>query len=140
MPEPSDLELWHCVETTLRTVLLPSITDEWARTAAVHLVGLAGHAATRPDDRTAERAAELSCVMDQLAENPLVRSEWPIVSCAPEAVLTAVSRVLVAAVDDDGPAGDAIRQQLRTVVVRHVDDDLAVTGRLLPYFRGVLDA
>lgn len=140
MAEPTDCELWRCVETTLRNVLIPAVGDEWARTTAIHLVGLAGHAATRPDDRTAERAVELSRVMDALAENPLVVSEWPIVSSEPAQVLAAVSRVLVAAVGDDSASGDAIREQLRTVVIRQVDDDLAVTGRLIPFFRGQLDS
>ena len=35
-------------------------------------------------------------------------------------------------------AGDEVRAVLRPVVSRHLDDDLAVTGMLMPYFRGQL--
>jgi hypothetical protein len=139
MPEPSDLDLWRCTETTLRSTVVPALDDEVARTAAQRLVGVAVHARTRPPDPTGERVAELSAVLDALAENPLVFSEWPIVSNAPAAVMTAVARVLVAAVDDAGPTGDAVRAQLRSLAVRHVDDDLAVTNRLLDYLGAPFD-
>ena len=53
-------------------------------------------------------------------------------------MLAAVSAVLADAVDRDDAAGDEVRAELRTVVSRHLDEDLAVTGMLMPYFRGQL--
>ena len=38
----------------------------------------------------------------------------------------------------DDAAGDEVRAELRPVVSRHLDEDLAVTGMLMPYFRGQL--
>ncbi len=55
-----------------------------------------------------------------------------------DAVLGAVGAVLAGAVARDDAAGDEVRAELRPVVSRHLDEDLAVTGMLMPYFRGQL--
>lgn len=138
MGEPSDAEMWRSVEATVRNVLLPSITDEWARVITVQLVGLARYAATRPPDPTADRVAELAAVLDGLAGNPVVAAHWRSQSIEPRAVLGAVSAVLADAVSRDDQPGDDIRDGLRSVVSRHLDEDLAVSGMLMPYFRGQL--
>jgi hypothetical protein len=130
--------MWRSVEATVRNVLLPSITDEWARVITVQLVGLAHYAATRPPDPTAARVAELAEALDRLAGNPVVAAHWQPRSTEPIAVLRAVSTVLADAVSRDDQAGDEIRVGLRSVVSRHLDEDLAVTGMLMPYFRGQL--
>ncbi len=57
----------------------------------------------------------------------------------PPTVLGAAAAALAAAVADDGPAGDEVRAVLRPVLVRHLDDELAVTGPLVDAFRGKLD-
>ena len=77
MAEPSDAEMWRSVEATVRTVLLPSIADDWARVIAVQLVGMARYAATRPVDPMPERVAELTGVLDELAGNTIVAAHWP---------------------------------------------------------------
>jgi hypothetical protein len=136
--EPTDEELWRGVEHTVRRVLLPAIDDDWARAAAIQLVGLARYAATRPDGRVAANAAELAAVLTTLAANPIVATT-PKASDAPTDVLAAVGAVLAAAVDDDGPDGEQIRAVLRPVLVRQLDDELAVTAPLVPFFRGYLD-
>ena len=46
--------------------------------------------------------------------------------------------MLADAVSRDDGAGDEVRAELRPVVSRHLDEDLAVTGMLMPYFRGQL--
>jgi len=53
-------------------------------------------------------------------------------------VLSAVSAVLGDAVSRDDAAGDDVRARVRPIVSRHLDEDLAVTGMLMPYFRGQL--
>jgi hypothetical protein len=136
--EPSDTEMWRAVEATVRDVLLPSVADDWARVAAVQLVGMARFAATRPADPTPARAAELAAVLDRLSHNPVVAPHWPVPAASSEAVLGAAGAVLAGAVQRDDDAGDEVRTELRSVVRRHLDDDLAVTGMLLPYFRGQL--
>ena len=138
MGEPSDAEMWRSVEATVRNVVLPSITDEWARVITVQLAGLARYAATRPPDRTPARVAELAATLDGLAGNPVVAAHWQSPSTEPQAVFGAVSAVLADAVARDDQPGDDIRARLRTVVSRHLDEDLAVSGMLMPYFRGQL--
>lgn len=138
MHEPTDAEMWRAVEATVRDVLLPSLADDWARVAAVQLVGMARFAATRPADPTPARVAELAAVLDRLSHNPVVAPNWPVPAASSEAVLGAASAVLASAVERDDDAGDEVRAELRSVVSRHLDEDLAVTGMLLPYFRGQL--
>jgi hypothetical protein len=136
--EPTDAEMWRAVEATVRDVLLPSLADDWARVAAVQLVGMARFAATRPADPTPARVAELAAVLDRLSHNPVVAPNWSVPAASSEAVLGAASAVLASAVERDDDAGDEVRAELRSVVSRHLDEDLAVTGMLLPYFRGQL--
>jgi hypothetical protein len=136
--EPADAEMWRSVEATVRDVLLPTIADDWARVIAVQLVGMARFAATRPPDPMPARVSELTGVLDGLAANPIVARHWPPPSHGPATVLAAVSSVLADAVSRDDAPGDEVRAQVRSVVSRHLDDDLAVTGMLMPYFRGQL--
>ena len=138
MREPSDGEMWRSVEATVRDVLLPSLADDWARVTAIQLVGMARFAATRPADPTPARVAELTEVLDRLGANPVVAPHWPVSSASPEAVFAAVGAVLAGAVARDDASADEVRAELRPVVSRHLDEDLAVTGMLMPYFRGQL--
>jgi hypothetical protein len=136
--EPPDDQLWRSVEVTVRTVLLPALHDEWARVAAIQLAGLARLALTRPPDPAPERAAELAAALDALSDNDIVMAHWTGAARDPDGVASAVSAVLAGAVTRADAAGDEIRARLRPIVRRHLDDDLAVTGALMPYFRGHL--
>jgi hypothetical protein len=138
MAELSDDELWRSVEHTIEHVLLPAIdaSDEWARSAAVQLIGLARYGRTRaviPDD-----PAELIAVLHRLSSNPLVNQNWRSIRTAADLEAT-LGAVLAAAVHDDTPAGDEIRTELRPLVIARLDADLAATQGLIPYFRGQLD-
>jgi hypothetical protein len=138
--EPTGAELWRCVEATVRDVLLPAIGDEWARAAAVQLVGLARYAASRPPDPGPDQAAELAGVLDRLGGNPLVAARWNGDRDDVANIHDTVSRLLVAAVGDGGPEAAQIRDELRSVVIRQLDDELVVAGPLVAAFRGQLDA
>lgn len=132
----SDADLWRGVEFTVRNVLLPAIDDEWARAAAIQLVGVARYAGRRPGDRTVEQAAEIAEALTSLSGNPLVKQP---ADASPRAVLEAAGATLAAAVADDGADGDAVRTVLRPVVLRHLDDEFEITGPLVNAFRGKLD-
>ncbi len=136
MNEPTDAEMWRSVEATVRGVLLPAISDDWARVIAVQLAGMAQFAATRPDDPLPRRVDELADALDGLADNQIVAAHWRATERDQDTVLSAVSAVLSDAVSHDDPDGDAVRTHLRPVVSRHLDEDLEVTGMLMPYFRG----
>ena len=122
----------------MRTVLLPAIEDEWARVIGVQLVGMARLALTRPPDPAPARAAELAAALDALAVNPIVAAHWPAPDRTPVCVFAAVGAVLADAVGHDDVAGAEVRAGVRSIVSRHLDDDLAVTAPLMPYFRGQL--
>jgi hypothetical protein len=130
--------MWRSVETTVRNVLLPSLADDWAKVAAIQLVGMVRYATNRPADPTDDRAAELAALLDGLAANDLVAGHWPAPSRSAADVLAATSAVLAAAVTRDDAAGDEVRQVVRAVVRRQLDDELAVTEPMMPYFRGQL--
>jgi hypothetical protein len=135
----TDAELWRSVERTLRDVLLPALPadHEWARTAAVQLAGLARYAATRPDDQATTRHVELKSVLTGLRRNPLVGDLDPSIDGA--GLLAVAGRALAAAVGRDDEPAHEIRAVLRPVLVRQLDDELAVTAPLVAAFRGRLD-
>lgn len=134
-----DAELWRCVDATLTNVLLPAIADgeDWARAATVQLIGLVRYAATRPGDASASRHAEVIDALTLLAGNTLV--DWDG-STDEISVQAAAGRALAAAVGRDDADAAAVRSVLRTVLVRHLDDELALTAPLVNAFRGKLDA
>ena len=138
--ELDDADLWRAVEHTVREVLLPALADDqpWARAVAVQLAGLARYAGTRPDDRTATRVAELASVLDSLAGNELVAAAWPG-DRSESGVMAAVGDVLARAVGRRDTAADQVRALLRPIVVRQLDEELAVTAPLVTAFRGRLD-
>lgn len=132
----TDRELWRGVEVTVRDVLLPAIHDDWARAAAIQLVGVARYAQRRPDDPSDTRIAEIRSVLDRLAGNPHVPAR-PDDDAA--SVLAAAGAALAGAVGDLTTAGDEIRTLLRPVLVAHLDAELAVTAPLVDAVRGKLD-
>jgi hypothetical protein len=71
-----------------------------------------------------------------LAANPIVAVHWPAADRAPTRVFAAVGSVLADAVSRQDAAGDEVRAEVRAIVSRQLDDELAVTGPLMPYFRG----
>lgn len=134
----TDAEIFRSVGETIENVLLPALPDdaEWARTAAIQLVGLVRYAARRQADRTIERIDELADVLASLGTNELVGWSGERTQVA---VMEAVGAALARAAATDGVASDEIRRILRPVVVRHLDDELAETGPLVDAFRGRLD-
>lgn len=135
----TDAEILRSVDETVLHVLLPALSDDadWARAAAVQLVGLVRYAARRGPDPTDARVAEIADALAVLADNGLV--DWDGVRSR-SSVMTAAGDALRRAVADDGPAGDQIRRMLRPVLVAHLDDELAETSPLVGAFRGQLDA
>jgi len=133
---PADGDLWRVVEATVYNVILPSLDDPWARAAAVQLVGVARYAQRRDEDPTAANAAEVAAVIAGLTHNPLVVQ--PLAD-DPHSVLDAAARSLAAAVADAGADGDEVRAVLRPLLVRQLDDELAITAPLVAAFRGQLD-
>ena len=136
----TDAEIHRAVAATVRDVLLPALRDDadWARAAAIQLVGLTRYAAARSADHTEARVVEMAAALDALAGNDLVDAAWDR-DRSQRAVMGAAGAVLAAAVGrDDDAARDAV-DALRPMLVRQLDDELAETGPLVNAFRGRLD-
>jgi hypothetical protein len=139
-PALSDADILRCVDATVLGVLLPAIPPDaaWARAAAIQLVGLVRYAAQRCADQTAARTAEVADTLTALGGNQIVAAVWDG-DRARVAVSAAASAALVAAVGRDDTAADEVRDVLRPVLVRHLDDDRHDTAPLVEAFRGKLD-
>ena len=105
---------------TLRSQIVPELDDRWARGAAIQLAALAQLLRDRGDDPSAVRATELGAVLGQ----------------SPDSYTEALAAASAAFADlhED----DEQRRQLRAVLIRHLDDDLAQNMPLLAAFRGQL--
>jgi plasmid stabilization system protein ParE len=136
----SDAEILRSVDATVLDVLLPALRDDadWARAAAIQLVGLVRYAARRGPDPTADRVEELAVALDGLADNALVATTWNG-DRSRDLVMRAVSAALTAAVGRVDPEATEVRTVLRPLVVRQLDDELAETAPLVAAFRGQLD-
>ena len=135
MTRPSNEALWVCIEDTLRDVILPSLTDEFARLSAAQLVGLAEYSRRRGDDPDDPRSIELAGILDDMASNAIVTEYWP-----DDDLSACLSAILVAALTRSDPDGDEVRQRLRPVVVAQLDRDLSASSVLGRPFRGGLNA
>jgi hypothetical protein len=136
----SDADIHRSVEATLLGVLLPAIPDDeqWARAAAIQLAGLARYAAGRGPDRTSPRVREVADVLNSLARNELVASAWNGDESA-GVVMAAAGAVLAGAVGRDDDAARQVRNVLRPILVRQLDDELDETAPMVDAFRGKLD-
>ena len=135
MTRPSDESLWVSVENTLRDVILPAITDEFARLSAAQLIGLAEYARRRGDDPREPRSVELAAILDQMSSNAIVAAHWPH-----DDLNACLSAILVDALTRSDVEGDEVRERLRPVVVAHLDNDLLASSVLGRPFRGGLNA
>ena len=135
-----DAEIHRAVAATVHDVLLPALREdaEWARAAAIQLIGLTRYAATRSGDRTEARVAELAAVLDSLAGNAVVADVWTG-DRSQRSVMRAAGDVLAAAVGRDDAEARAAAGALRAVLVRQLDDELVETAPLVDAFRGRLD-
>jgi hypothetical protein len=138
----TDDALWASMAATLRDVVLPDVTDPHHRQVVIQLVGLAAYAHDRGPDPTPARVSEVAAALDALAGegNALVAARWPDDADDAGAVMRVAGEVLADAVERDDADADALaaRDALRTVLVRHLDEDLATEDVLLAAFRGRL--
>jgi plasmid stabilization system protein ParE len=106
--------------------------DDVTHTSLVQTIALAEFAARRGEDATAGRRSELVAALQSIAANPHVTRH------ADDDPYTWASRALVDAVGRDDPAAAELRDVVRPLLLRHLDDDLAAVGPLLDAFRGRL--
>jgi hypothetical protein len=141
---PSDGAMWASVAETVRQVILPALDDDpHTRQVAIHLVGLATYAGRRGQDPAPVRIDQIADLLDRAAQagDPLVNGRWTAGAARPPVeVLAAAGAVLAAAVETDATdhGGGGVRDDLRAILVRQLDDDLATEDVLLGAFRGRL--
>ena len=105
MTRPSDRALWHAVVETLRDGVLPHVTDEHAALQTERLIGMATYARDRGDDPQPHRDHAIEA---------LIGSDDPATVLA--------------------DAADPRRPRLQSLLVSHLDADLAVEHVLLAHF------
>lgn len=128
---PSDEALWDSVEKTLAGVVLPAITDAFARASVLQLVSIARYAATRGNDPTIDRLDSLAQLLDELG---VQRSGNDATSVHQAASAALVSWEETA----HSEAAVEVRAKIRLMLIEHLDADLATNRVLMNGFRGVL--
>ena len=111
---PSDEAIWASVANTLRTTVLPQVSDPQARSATIHLIGLATYASRRGPDPDSDRLTELTAALGGAGGQDVLRSCFVVLA------------------DPDHAAYDAVRDTFR----RHLEQDLATEAALLQAQRG----
>lgn len=136
---PTRQELVRGAIRTIEEVLTPELTSTWARGSALGLVGQLRYLLARLErDSLAEQTAELEgCLGDLCAEFPELRDEAARTAVRGDAswdLRAQAGRLLVFALDHDGPAGAAVRARLRPLLTAHAARDLAESGPMLQAF------
>jgi len=116
----TDEAVLSSIVETLRSQIVPALEDHWARAAAIQLAALAELLRDRGDDPSEGRAAEIGAALGRP-----VRSYRE----ALDAVSDAFNRL-----EED----DQQRRELRAVLIRQLDEELAQNMPLLAAFRGQL--
>ncbi len=126
---------------TIENQLLPNLEDTWARAAASQLMGTLEYArALIAGDETVDaQVEEVEAVVSALVrdhpdlEAVLEGSEGETRGFT---ALEQASRLLSHAVANDSAAADAIRADLRPLIVQQATDNLTETSKMLMRFGG----
>lgn len=121
----SDHAILTSIAEVLRTQIVPAIEDPWTRTAAIQLAALAQLLRDRPADPSDARAEELAALLTELGV--------PTEPFSYDSVLAACSSAL-----GTWDLADERRHRLRAVLIRHLDEELAVNMPLMAAFRGLM--
>ena len=111
----------------------PPLDPGWPRSAAIQLVGISDYARTRPPDPTARWTASLAEILQRLGA--------PVDGELADDATTVYARcgdLLAGAVGAEGESAQAIRHELRPLLVSQLDEELHVTSSTIPSFRGSL--
>jgi hypothetical protein len=136
---PSESELLESAIRTIEGVLAPELRTDWAKSAAIGLAGQLRYALNRQaqdslatQDEALEQCLEKLCAdFDTLADvigAAALRDDqsWNLREQA--------SLLLVHALDRAGPAADAVRTQLRPLLIAQLGHDLGESAPMLHAF------
>ena len=111
---PSDEAIWASVANTLRTRVLPQLSDPQARSSTIHLIGLATYAGRRGPDPDLNRLEELAQALGASSGQDVRRSCFAVLA------------------DPHHAAHPVIRE----IIERHLEQDLETEAALLRARRG----
>jgi len=97
----SDAAMWASVAETLRTTVLPQLTDREARTATIQLIAMAIYAGRRGNDPTRRRLDELSNALGASAGQDVLRSCIAVLADPYHRALTPIREILEEHLDQD---------------------------------------
>ncbi len=126
---------------TIENQLLPNLEDTWARAAASQLMGTLEYArALIAGDETVDaQVEEVEAVVSALVrDHPALEAvlEGSEGETRGFTALEQASRLLSHAVANDSAAADAIRADLRPLIVQQAADNLTETSKMLMRFGG----
>ena len=111
---PSDDAIWASVANTLRATVLPQLSDPQARSATIHLIGLATYASRRGPDPDLDRLEELAAALGGASGQDVRRSCFAVLA----------------------DPHHAAYQVVREILERHLEQDLHTEAALLKARRG----
>jgi hypothetical protein len=111
---PSDDAIWASVANTLRGTVLPQLSDPQARSATIHLIGLAMYATRRGPDPDLDRLEELAAALGGASGQDVRRSCFAVLA----------------------DPHHAAYQVVREILERHLEQDLHTEAALLKARRG----
>ena len=113
---PSDEAIWASVANTLRTTVLPQVSDPQARSSTIHLIGLATYASQRGPDPDAHRLAEIAAALGGAAGQDVRRSCFAVLADPDHAAYPIVREILERHVEEDLSTEAALQQARREQV------------------------
>ena len=131
---------------TIRDVLIPNLTDTWARTSAVQLTGLLTYARCFSTDLGfAEHVTEIGSAIEsllvrypELGETFASRHPGPYNEVGAVNTLQIASDMLAYAIHNQNPASEAIHGELRPILVRQLGVESQRTSEMLMTFSGAI--
>lgn len=93
--------MWASVADTLRTTVLPHVTDPEARTAAIQLIGMAIYAGRRGSNPQRRRLDELSMALGASAGQDVLRSCSAVLGDPYHRVHGRIREILESQLDED---------------------------------------
>lgn len=109
---PSDDAIWASVANTLRTTVLPQMSDPQARSSTIHLIGLATYASRRGPDPDLDRLEELAAALGGAAGQDVRRSCFVVLADPHHGAYSVIREIIERHLAED-LAGERALQQAR---------------------------